>query len=221
MEWHDILVFLHILCLVFWLGTDVAVFVLSKFALHPEYSTEQRLLLMDVALHLDIFPRVCVVLIVPTGLQLASNIELIPSPPWFDPWVWAVSALWMAVVLAATAFPDRPMMSEMLRQAERFIHLTLVVAFGGAAAYSFIYPDLIAERWLAVKFLAYALISLAMILLEHAFLPAVRGFQELISTGSTAEVEEKIRDSMDHTSTWVMVIYGAVLLSAFLGVAKP
>ena len=50
MDWYAVLLFVHILSLVFWLGTDIGVFVLGKFAQNPIYAVEQRLLLLKVAL---------------------------------------------------------------------------------------------------------------------------------------------------------------------------
>ena len=74
MDWYAVLLFVHILSLVFWLGTDIGVFVLGKFAQNPDYSVDQRLLLLKVALILDMFPRVFMVMSLPTGFQLATAI---------------------------------------------------------------------------------------------------------------------------------------------------
>jgi hypothetical protein len=58
-------------------------------------------------------------------------------------------------------------------------------------------------------------------LLEKAFLPAVMGFMSLETEGSSPELENQIRGGMDRTYVWVLSIYAIVLVTAFIGVAKP
>ena len=99
MDWYAVFLFLHILSLVFWLGTDIGVFVLGKFAQNPVYAVEQRLLLLKVALILDMFPRVFMVLSLPTGFHLATILGAIQTSPSLTAVVWGFSAIWLVVVL--------------------------------------------------------------------------------------------------------------------------
>ena len=83
----------------FWLGTDIGVFVLGKFAQNPKYSVDQRLLLLKPTLIIDMFPRICMVLIVPTGYQLAVNLEAIHASQYFTMGVWLLSGIWLQAPL--------------------------------------------------------------------------------------------------------------------------
>jgi hypothetical protein len=47
------------------------------------------------------------------------------------------------------------------------------------------------------------------------------GFMSLESEGSSVELENQIRGGMDRTYVWVLSIYAIVLVTAFIGVAKP
>jgi len=43
----------------------------------------------------------------------------------------------------------------------------------------------------------------------------------LETEGSTPELESQIRGGMDRTYVWVLAIYAIVVITAYVGVAKP
>jgi hypothetical protein len=220
MDWQAILLFVHILALVFWLGTDIGVFVLGKFAQNPDYAVDQRHILLKVAMILDMFPRVFMVLTLPTGFQLAVALGAIPPDVTLIAAVWAFAAVWLAVVLVGLLGQETPI-GQTAKKLEKLVHLALLVALAWAGLASLLTGAPIALPWVAAKVLLYAMILVIMQFLEKAFLPAVIGFVSLESEGSTAELERQIRGAMDRTYLWVLAIYAIVLASAFLGVAKP
>ena len=220
MDWYSILLFIHILSLVFWLGTDIGVFVLGKFAQNPTYTVDQRLLLLKVALILDMFPRVFMVLSLPTGFQLATLLGAIDSPQMLTAGVWLFSAVWLAVVLTGLLRHDQPE-GQTAKKVEKVIHFVLLAILGWAAISSLLGNGPIMIIWVAAKVLMYALLFVVMPLLEKAFLPAVMGFMSLETEGSSPELEDQIQGGMDRTYVWVLTIYVIVLITAFVGVAKP
>jgi hypothetical protein len=220
LDWYAILLFVHIMSLVFWLGTDVGVFVLGKFAQNSDYTVDQRLLLLKVALILDMFPRVFMVFSLPTGFQLATELGAIPSNLAVTAGVWVFSAFWLAVVLTGLARHDAPI-GQAAKKVEKLIHFVLLAVLVWAGLASLLTGSPIAVSWVAAKIMLYALLLVVMQLLERAFMPAVLGFAALESTGASAELDGQIRSGMDRTYVWVLAIYAIVLISAFLGVAKP
>jgi hypothetical protein len=220
MDWYSILLFIHILSLVFWLGTDIGVFVLGKFAQNPTYTVDQRLLLLKVALILDMFPRVFMVLSLPTGFQLATSLGAIDSHQILTAGVWIFSSFWLAVVLTGLLRHDQPA-GQNAKKVEKVIHFVLLAILGWAAISSLLGNGPITTTWVAAKVLMYALLFVVVPLLEKAFLPAVMGFMSLETEGSSPELENQIRGGMDRTYVWVLSIYAIVLVTAFIGVAKP
>jgi hypothetical protein len=220
MDSYSVFLFVHILSLVFWLGTDIGVFVLGKFAQNPIYAVEQRLLLLKVALILDMFPRVFMVVALPTGFQLATALGAIPSTPVITAAVWVFSAFWLAVVLTGLMRHDEPI-GLSAKKAEKLIHFFLLAVLAWAALASLLSDGPITVTWVAAKVLMYAMLFVVMPLLEKAFGPAVMGFVSLETAGSSPELESQIRGGMDRTYVWVLAIYAIVLITAFLGVAKP
>lgn len=220
MDWYAVLLFVHILSLVFWLGTDIGVFVLGKFAQNPIYAVEQRLLLLKVALILDMFPRVFMVLSLPTGFQLAMALGAIPASGLSIAIVWIFSACWLVVVLTGLLRHDKPI-GLSAKKVEKLIHFVLLAVLGWVGISSLLGNGPITISWVAAKVLLYAMLFVVMPLLEKAFLPAVVGFMSLETAGSSPELEQQIRSGMDRTYVWVLAIYGIVFITAFIGVAKP
>jgi len=220
MDWYAILLFIHILSLVFWLGTDIGVFVLGKFAQNPVYSVEQRMLLLKVALILDMFPRVFMVVSLPTGFQLATEFGAIAASQLLTAAVWGFSVIWLGVVLTGLLRQEEPI-GQYAKKAEKLFHLILLVTRAWAGLSSLFGDGLITMPWVAAKVLLYSLLFVIMPWLEKAFIPAVMGFMSLETEGSTPELESQIRSGMDRTYVWVLTIYAIVVITAFVGVAKP
>ncbi len=220
MDWNTHILFAHILLLVFWLGTDIGVFVLGKFAQNSRYSVDQRLLLLQVMLIIDMFPRVCMVLIVPTGYQLAVNLGAISVFPYQNLAVWLFSGIWFAVVLSGMIWREQGV-GRTAKTLEKIIHYFLILVVGWAALESVFYGAPITRYWVAEKALVYVLIIICVLFLEKAFNPAAAAFMQLANDGSSEELEKQIRNGMDSTYVWVIVIYVLVIHAAWLGVWQP
>jgi len=217
-DWNTHLLFAHVLLFVFWLGTDIGVFVLGKFAQNPKYSVEQRLLLLKPLLIIDMFPRVCMVLIIPTGYQLAVNLEAIHVSPYLSMGIWLFSGIWLVVVLSRMVWSEQPA-GQIAQTVEKIIHYFLVLAAGWVGLASIYYGAPIHDYWIAEKVLVYVLIILCVWLLEKAFNPAAVAFMQLAQEGSSPELEKQIKSGMDLTYVWVIAIYILVAHSAWLGVS--
>lgn len=220
MDTYSILLYLHILAFVFWLGTDIGVFTLGKFAQNPAHTVDQRLLLLKVALILDMFPRVFMVLTLPTGFHLAVILGGIPSGQPLIMWVWLFSAVWLAVVLVGLLKHEAPI-GQQAKVIEKVIQYSLLAGLLWVVFSSWFASGLIIASWLTTKVLLYAGVIAVTPLLEIAFGPAVAGFMALPTEGSTEAIEADIKRGMDVTYIWVIVIYVLVLVAAYLGVAKP
>jgi hypothetical protein len=220
MDWNTHLLFAHVLLLVFWLGTDIGVFVLGKFAQNPKYSVDQRLLLLKPLLILDMFPRVCMVLIVPTGYQLALDLEAFHAPPYLSMGIWLFSGIWLAAVLSRMVWSEQPA-GRIAQTVERIIHYFLVPAAGWVGLASIYYGAPIQDSWIAEKVVVFVLIILCVRLLEIAFNPAAVAFMQLANEGSSTELEKQLKSGMNLTYVWVIAIYILVAHSAWLGVSHP
>lgn len=220
MDWNSLLIFIHVLCLVFWLGTDVGVFVLGKFAQNSEYPSDQRLLLLKIAMILDMFPRLCMVLMIPTGYQMAVNIGAINPAAYLTPAVWIFASIWLVIVMTGLLQHGTDL-GVRAKAVEKIIHYFLFILGSWAGLASLVSGAPISMRWLAIKVLFYVLIIAFVLFLEKVFNPVAEAFMKLAQEGSSSELESQIRKGMDRTYIWVLAIYAAVILSAYFGISMP
>lgn len=219
MDWNTLLVFLHILAFVFWLGTDVGVFVLGKFAQNKSYAIEARLLLLKVAMILDMFPRLALLVSVFTGFQLAINYNLLAVSGITALTTSAFIGIWLLVVLGGLVFQNQSI-GAFCKKLEKGILCIVLLTLLYLIFEFFTSAKLIQASWLCIKVIMFAVIIASMLLLEPAFMPAVIAFGELETKGSTPEIESTIMSSMNKTYFWVITIYVAVVVSALFGVWK-
>ena len=214
---YTLVLFVHLLAFVFWLGADVGVFILGKFAQNPAHSVEQRLLLLQVALIIDKFPRVSMVVAIATGFYLSLAAGWIVLPAALAIGVWAVFAAWFAVIVARVRAEQPP---HWVERAEKVIYYLLLAALAGVAAAALAGAGVVGPGWLLGKLALFGIILLLVLWLEKAFLPAVTGFMALAESGSSPALEEQIRGAMDTTYASVLGIYACTLGAAFLGLSR-
>jgi len=219
MEGYTLNLFLHILSLVFWLGTDVGVFVLAGFAMVKEYTIDQRLLMLKVAMILDMFPRLFMVLTLPTGFHLAVGFGLIPAGEQWVTSVWIFSFFWLVTAMVSLLNQEQPI-GKVAKIIEKGFQLALFIVLVWLGVSSLVGETPIIASWVAIKVLLYAATIGIIPLLERAFMPAILGFMALPAEGSSPELEAKIQRSMGFTYAWVIAIYILVFAAAYLGVAK-
>ncbi len=215
-----LLVYVHVLLMVFWIGTDIGVFIAGLRFMDPKRPIAERAAVIDLGMVIDRYPRVCYVAIFPVGLQLAHSLGVMPALT--ARWValgWVLGALWLLTVIAAmlkhgTAAALR------WQRLERGFRIAAILVFGALAVAVWL-GRLQAPGWLAGKFLGYAAISVAAMLLERAFGPVAATFGEIASAGSTAARETALRAQMIRSYAWVLAIYAGVLVCGFLGTVKP
>jgi hypothetical protein len=75
--------------------------------------------------------------------------------------------------------------------------------------------------WLSVKLGLLATTVACGLGVRFTLAPFIPAFGQLVTTGSTPEVEATLQRSMNQSRVLVLIIYACVLSAAWLGVAKP
>lgn len=218
MEAHTLLLFAHILLFVFWLGTDVGVFLAAKISEKSELSVETRSTVLGLGMVLDRLPRSALTLIVPTGLQLAVNTGQLAVGGGIVTAVWAIGLAWLIILWVGFLNPQSPteqrvMLFNFVMNALAAIAVTayaVVLLTGGEVA-----------TWLALKILVVGLIFIAGVALDVMFKPAVEAFVEIVAEGATEERDSRYSRAISPVYIAVLAIYALVLIAAWFGLAKP
>jgi len=218
MDVYSLLAFGHILLFVFWLGTDIGVFLAAKMSERRGLSVETRAAVLGLGMVLDRLPRSALVLIVPSGLQLAAWSGWLSLPPLLPVIVWLIAALWLAILWTGFLNPETTIEARAMRF-NFVMNVAAAVAVGAFAIWSF--SDAATPRWLDLKLAAVAAIFVIGVLLDIRFKPAVAAFLDIVANGPSEERDARYSTAIGPVYRLVVAIYGMVVVAAFLGTAKP
>ncbi|MBB5873363.1 hypothetical protein F4553_006797 [Allocatelliglobosispora scoriae] len=226
---HGWWILLHLVLFVFWLGGDLGVFWSSRFVLRPDLTPAARATALKIMGGLDLGPKICLVLFLPSGLTLMAlephGATLFGVNPF--PWplvvlVWLFAAGWLAATISDHHHPGK---RPWVRTLDWTIRLTLIAVLAGLALYTLIATNPFGvttnPRWLGAKLLLYTVAIACGLGIRRTLRPFGPAFGTLMTTGSTPSVEAALKRSIDGCLPYVYGIWASVLLAAALGVLKP
>jgi len=209
--------YLHILLLVFWVGTDVGVFIAAKWSERPTLSMETRQTVLQLGMVLDRLPRSALTLIIPSGCQLAVTSGWLTLSSTALGGLWAAAALWLAILWRGFLSPE-PKIQE--QSAKINWALNLVGALVVSSTGIYLLTEGKGPDWLALKILAVGAIFCAGVLLDLLFKPAVDLFIQLGSAPDNPELNAAYSRALSPVYIAVLAIYAFALIAAGLGVFK-
>ena len=223
---HDLAILLHLLLLTYWLGADLGVFYSSRYVLRPDLSPESRATALKIMSWLDVTPRLCLVLFLPSGVSLMAFDDY--GRDIFAGWplvlVWVAGLAWLGLVLADHVMHDSPLHS-LVRRVDLGVRFAVVIGLLGSAVYTLVATEPFGvetnPKWLGGKVALYALAIACGIAIRFRLRPFGPAFGALMTSGSTPAVERDLRASIVGSQPFVAGIWLCVLGSAVLGVVKP
>tara|TARA_R110001599_G_scaffold132983_1_gene310335 strand:+ start:55547 stop:56278 length:732 start_codon:yes stop_codon:yes gene_type:complete len=220
-SFYQILVFIHLLLFVLWLGADVGVFMLGQqFRKREKWSLPQRLALLQLLVNVDMVPRSAWALMVPLTLTMVDAGGWWDLPIWAIGLAWIIGGLWLWLVWDAHIH-DQTERAKRNNKIESILKIGLTIFYLGLGTISLVKGAPLAPAWLATKAVMFGLIFAAAIMIDVAFKPVGSLLGKLIQEGSSDETEIPLRRTMDRTRVWVWVVYLLLLGTAFLGNIKP
>ena len=220
MDWATLFVFFHILLMAFWLGADMGTYYSALLILNKEYSPSQRAVLARVLQGVDVFPRISMALIVPTGMTIAdlkgwSQIGV----PWLIV-VWIVGFSWAWLVWTIHR-PTAPPWGKKLVPLENIWNWILVLIVITGLVFSFASENFFNENWLRLKICLFGITVIILIVVNIMFKPFGPAFQKLVTEGSTPQIEKTISSLIIRGKPWIWSIWAIVIINTALGLFKP
>ena len=209
--------YLHILLLVFWVGTDVGVFIAAKWSEKTTLSMETRQTVLQLGMVLDRLPRSALTLIIPSGCQLAVTSGWLNISSTVLGVLWLSAGIWLAILWRGFLSTD-PTVQERSAKINWALNLVMALVVSGGGIHLFTQgqtPD-----WLALKILAVGAIFCAGVLLDLLFKPAVDLFLSLAETPDDAALNAAYSRALSPVYIAVLAIYAFALIAAGLGVVK-
>ena len=210
--------FVHLLLFVYWLGADLGVLVLAKKVKDRSLPFEQRALLIQMAVIIDALPRLSMAVMFPVGLELAGNLGLVALPLWLRVSVWLLGIGWAVLIIQmGRAEGGHAPRLAAIQTVGLAVAAVLLLALGG---WSLLGNGPFGAGWLSLKVLLFGVIAALAIGIDWAFKPLGPALGRLAQEGSTDEIEMAISTSVDATVRWVYLLYGTLIVMAFLGVTR-
>ena len=216
---YEIWKFLHICMFVFWLGTDVGVMLCSKNSTDPNLGVEARFQMLEMALKIELLPRVMWVMALPFGVQLSKTMGYIDPSSITLTMMWLFTLAWLVINVGGAANLNEPW-GQQLSKINRFIVASLGVGLIIVAISSFMGYGPYEANSVALKVGLYGLVNLTILGIEVAFFPLGLAYERLATEGSSPEIESSISGGMDLTLRWVHATYILIFITAFIGATK-
>jgi hypothetical protein len=234
---HDfffsLLILLHLLLLTFWLGADLGTFYSSRYVAQQDLSAPQRLTALKIMAFVDMGPRICLVLFLPSGISLMAadpisdgvKILGVPADSWYAiAAAWVAGFIWLGLVLADHHYGSNPL-GVLARKIDTVVRLIAVPALVGFGLYAILATDPFGvetnPKWLGAKVALYGLAIGCGVAIRWNLRPFPGGLQRLMKEGSSPEVEDAVGGSIKRSQPYVYAIWVLVITVALLGVWKP
>ncbi len=216
-----VLVYVHIVLFVYWLGGDLGVYVTSKFVANRNLSLEERFRFMDALFVCDMGPRTALILLLPVGLEMARIIGVISISPAIGGIVWLFSFIWLGVNWWMF-YNQRHALTATLRTYDLYVRYALIALLIGGAMYSIVSGGPVTALWLQVKLLVYAVVISLGVYLRTEITKWIIGFGMVRQGGEAADKGNTIiEEALLRSQRAALVLWSGVALAAFLGKVKP
>ncbi len=218
---YDILIYLHTVLFVYWLGGDLGVYLSSRFVADRNLSLDERFRFMQVLMQCDMGPRTALIGLIPLGFQMAwmQGLSPIGGAPLIAIWVfcmiWLAANWWMF-------FNDQHAMTPKLRGVDIYIRYAVILGMGGLGLMSLMTATPIADKWLAAKLLLFGFAVVLGVYLRSEIKNWIIGFGMVRAGGDAAtKGNDIIEAALDRSKVAAMILWTVVAVIAFLGKVKP
>jgi len=219
----DILRWLHILAMVYWLGGEWGVFQTSYKVVNHKLTYDERMRHMDTAYRIDIMARTGIISLLPLGLHMGYIYGVQPFGGGWLTAMWIVYAAWFALTWAAFFNREKPISSTLYKIEDwtryLLIPTLLITGLTSLLGYGPFEADE-GQRWFAAKVLAFGLALCIGVLLRVVMHDWQSKFK-ILAEGPNAEVEAKLLKSITIGRTSAYFYWILIAGTAFLGAVKP
>jgi hypothetical protein len=220
----DVIRWVHILAMVYWLGGEWGVFQTSYNVTNSALSLEERRRHMETAYRIDILARTGIVLLLPLGLHMGQIYGFVPALDGGGLWaMWGFFAIWLGMTW--TAFlkreTDLGIKVTMLEEKLRYpliaaIVIVSLMAFGGSG------PIKVSEGsfWYPAKMILYAFalcIGLFLRLIMRRWTERFR----IIAMGPNPAEEAALAREIGWARIAAYIYWITIAGVCFLGATKP
>ena len=219
---YEVLLYLHALCFVYWLGGDLGVFYGSGQLLKPGLTAEARAAIIKIYHWLDQFPRICMPLVIALGFTMGS-MRWFPNElgaAWLT-LIWAITVIWIYFVLALFLGWGSPERIALVRKVDMALRWVIGIAITVIAVMSFMGTGITQDNWLAAKLLIWAGTVFCGIISRTTMAPFRPAHARVMSEGENPEYLGIMKRALYTTRIPILTIWGLIFLAGAIGIWKP
>ena len=208
---------LHILVFVYWLGGDLGVFYASTLLTDEKRETAGRLAAGKIVADVDLAPRFCLLLALPTGLALAAVKGWLQIGP---VWIAVAFALAFAWIYLVVQLHVRHTGMEAMKRVDTVLRLVFLAGLIGAGGAG------LAGALALPAFIAWKLLTLAFavcmgLVVRRALKPFGPAYVSLATKGPDPDTDHSLQAALARARPAVVMIWLSLVAAAWLGLATP
>ncbi len=220
----DVIRWVHILAMVYWLGGEWGVFQTSYHVTNSALSVEERRRHMETAYRIDILARTGIVLLFPLGLHMGKIYGFVPVLEGGGLWaMWAFFAVWLGMTWAAFLKRETDLGIKITRTEEllRYPLIAGIVIMSVMAIYGS-GPVKVFEGayWYPTKMILYAFALCIGLFLRHVMRRWTGIFRKL-AMGPDAEAQATLEREVGQARYAAYLYWITISGICFLGATKP
>lgn len=207
---------LHLLFFVYWLGGDLGTFYASRYVVRAGLTTQQRTTALNIMLGVDQGPRLCMPLILASGVHLAVRMGLLQAPFWLVLLIWGLALGWFAMVLLLhLGHGHRYVLA--LTRFDFYFRLLVITCCVSAGLAALIQGALMTDR-MAVKLLLFAALVACGLGIRLSLRPFGIAWGQMLSQGISVQGDRQMQAALGKARKFVYLIWAGLLVNAAIGI---
>ncbi len=216
---YEIVLVLHELLFVFWLGPDIGVYIWGHKAIKPDLTVSQRVTAGKMMHTIDLMPRICLSLMLTVG-GILTEVVGIEHPTWQMVGIVLLGPVWLAMVLISY-FREGTALGATVARLDVWFRWGLILAIIVSVSYSVGTDRLVAAPWVAWKLLIFAAVVFFGLIMRIQMMPFVDGLRQLESVGPSDELNASMTASLGRARLMFIAIWAGLIIEAGLGIVQP
>ena len=216
---YEVVLVLHELLFVFWLGPDIGVYIWGHKAIKPDLTVSQRVTAGKMMHTIDLMPRICLSLMLTVG-GILTEVVGIEHPTWQMVGIVLLGPVWLAMVLISY-FREGTALGATVARLDVWFRWGLILAIIVSVSYSVSTDRLVAAPWVTWKLLIFAAVVFFGLMMRIQMMPFIKGLKELESGGATDDINASMTSSLGRARPMFIAIWVGLIIEAGLGIVQP
>lgn len=219
----DVLRWVHILSMVYWLAGEWGVFQTTRNVVNPDITLDERRRHLETAYRIDILARTGILLLLPLGLHMGHIYGLQPYGGAWLAGMWAFMAAWIALAWAAyfTRETDLGIRITKIDEAIRYVVIPAIFISVGTSLLGkgpFVADE--GTRWYVAKLGLYGCALVIGLVLRFAMRNWTKRFRQLQERPDPV-IEASLLRSRRRRRPMIYLYWMIIAGVCFLGATKP